>query len=49
VTPDAFHKQVGMDDDEELLVAAARVRQELQPGRSLNRTIGELIAQAIEH
>ena len=33
----------------ELLVAAARVRQELQPGRSLNRTIRKSIAQAIEH
>jgi hypothetical protein len=33
----------------ELLVAAARVRQELQPGRSLNRTICKSIAQAIEH
>jgi hypothetical protein len=31
----------------ELLVAAARVRQELQPG--LNRTICKSIAQAIEH
>jgi hypothetical protein len=33
----------------ELLVAAARVRQELQPGRSLNRTTRKSIAQAIEH
>ena len=33
----------------ELLVAAARVRRELQPGRSLNRTIRKSIAQAIEH
>ena len=33
----------------ELLVAAARVRQELQPGRSLSRTIRKSIAQAIEH
>ena len=33
----------------ELLVAAARVRQELQPGRSLNRTIRKSIARAIEH
>lgn len=33
----------------ELLVAAARVRQELQPGRRLNRTIRRSIAQAIEH
>jgi hypothetical protein len=33
----------------ELLVAAARVRQELQPGRSLNRTKCKSIAQAIEH
>ena len=33
----------------ELLVAAARVRQELQPGRNLNRTIRKSIAQAIEH
>jgi hypothetical protein len=33
----------------ELLVAAARVRQEPQPGRSLNRTIRKSIAQAIEH
>jgi hypothetical protein len=33
----------------ELLVAATRVRQEVQPGRSLNRTIRKSIAQAIEH
>ena len=33
----------------ELLVAAARVRQEPQPERSLNRTIRKSIAQVVEH
>jgi hypothetical protein len=46
---DARPRRTAVRFRRELLVAAARVRQELQPGRSLNRTIRKSIAQAIEH